>query len=268
MTINGAFAICNRFPKNHLLPIKTASATNDGGAGMAQALGFRFLDSNGQELPRGGQALARLARVEAPDALPIPVTVACDVNNPLCGEQSASAIFGPQKGATPDMVAELDAALAHYAAILFAQGYPDERDTAGSGAAGGLGYGLRTLLGAALNPGVEIVIAAAQLADAIRHADLVLTGEGKMDGQTAFGKVPLGVLQQAKAQQVPVIALAGSVGADIGKLNEHGFAAIFPSIARPAPLANILADADANLERTAQQVAAVWQLGWQSGKKA
>ena len=243
------------------------SATNDAGAGMAQALGFRLLDANGNELPRGGQALAQLAHVDAPPPLPVTLTVACDVNNPLCGERGASAIFGPQKGATPAIVAELDSALAHFAAILLKQGYADERDSAGSGAAGGLGYGLRTLLGAELRPGIDIVIEAAQLADLLHHASLVLTGEGKMDGQTAFGKVPLGVLNAAKVHNIPVIGLAGSVGADIDKLNELGFTAIFPSIARPAPLANILADAEENLERTARQVAAVWKLGQRKNSK-
>lgn len=241
------------------------SATNDGGAGMAQALGFRLLDKNGNELPRGGQALATLARIEAPPALPVAVTVACDVSNPLCGERGASAVFGPQKGATAEMVAELDAALAHFADILEKQGYAEKaRHAPGSGAAGGLGYGLRTLLDARLMPGVDMVLEAAQLAGKIHEADLVITGEGKMDGQTAFGKVPLGVLELARRHDIPVIAIAGSVGADIGNLHEHGFTAIFPSIARVAPLADVLASGAENLERTARQVAAVWQLGRQT----
>lgn len=238
------------------------SATNDAGAGMAQALGFRLQDAQGRDLPRGGQALAHLAQISAPADFPAQVTVACDVNNPLCGENGASAVFGAQKGATPAMIGTLNAALARFADVLEAHGYAiGARDAPGSGAAGGLGYALRTLLRARLLPGVEMVMQAAQLAEKIADADLVITGEGKMDGQTAFGKVPLGVLTLAKRRNIPVIALAGSVGEDIAQLQQHGFAAIFPSIARLAPADEIFARAAENLERTACQVAAIWQLG-------
>ena len=240
------------------------SATNDGGAGMLQALGVRLLDEKGSELPRGGAALSRLARADfsalLPDLRDCTLQVACDVNNPLCGERGASAIFGPQKGADAATVAELDAALAHYAAVLTAAGLPDKREMPGTGAAGGLGYAL-ALLGAELTSGISLVMQAAGLAEALRDADLVITGEGRIDGQTRLGKVPFGVLQLAQTQGVPVIALAGVLGAGAEILTDDGFTAIFPSIAALAPLADTLAQGAANLERTARQIAAVWQLG-------
>ena len=240
------------------------SATNDGGAGMLQALGVRLLDEKGSELPRGGAALSRLARADFSALLPTlrdcTLHVACDVNNPLCGERGASAIFGPQKGADAAIVAELDVALAHYAAVLTAAGLPDKRETPGTGAAGGLGYAL-ALLGAKLTSGISLVMQAAGLAEALRDADLVITGEGRIDGQTRLGKVPFGVLQLARAQGVPVIALAGVLGAGAETLTDDGFTAIFPSIAALAPLADTLEQGAANLERTARQIAAVWQLG-------
>lgn len=248
------------------------SATNDGGAGMLQALGFRLLDQSGAELPRGGAALAGLAAIDCSAALPeladCRIVAACDVDNPLCGDLGASAVFGPQKGADAAQVRRLDAALAHYADVLAASGLPDCRAEAGSGAAGGLGFGLRTVLAAELRRGVDWMVAATGLAEQLAGADLVITGEGRMDGQTAFGKVPLGVLAAAQAQGVPVIALAGSVGPDVGELAAHGFCAVFPSVARAADLAEVLAEAEAQLERTAREVAAVWRLGREQGRKA
>lgn len=248
------------------------SATNDGGAGMLQALGFRLLDQNGAELPRGGAALADLSAIDCSAVLPelagCTVVAACDVDNPLCGDLGASAVFGPQKGADAAQVRQLDAALAHYADVLAAHGLPDCRGEAGSGAAGGLGFGLRAVLGAELRRGVDWVVAATGLAEQLVGADLVLTGEGRMDGQTAFGKVPLGVLAAAQVQGVPVIALAGSVGADVAALAACGFCAVFPSVARAADLAEVLAEAEMQLERTAREVAAVWRLGREQGRKA
>lgn len=247
------------------------SATNDGGAGMLQALGFRLLGQSGAELPRGGAALADLAAIDGSAAMPeladCLIVAACDVDNPLCGDLGASAVFGPQKGADAAQVRQLDAALAHYADVLAARGLPDCREEAGSGAAGGLGFGLRAVLGAELRRGVDWVVAATGLAERLAGADLVLTGEGRMDGQTAFGKVPLGVLAAARAQGVPVIALAGSVGADVAALASCGFCAVFPSVARPAALAEVLAEAERQLERTAREVAAVWRLGREQGRK-
>ena len=242
------------------------SATNDGGAGMLQALGAHLYDANGHELPRGGAALARLHHADFSGLHPalqtVTLDVACDVNNPLCGTNGASAIFGPQKGADAAAVAELDAALAHYAAVLTASGLPDQREQPGAGAAGGLGYAL-ALLGARLTSGIGLVMQAAGLAAALQNADLVITGEGRLDGQTRLGKVPLGVLRLAQQHGVPVIAIAGVLGAGAETLTDEGFTAIFPSIAALAPLDKTLAQGGENLERTARQIAAVLALGGQ-----
>lgn len=238
------------------------SATNDGGAGMAQALGFRLLDKAGRDLPRGGAALRYLAAINASTSLneldDCEVVAACDVINPLCGDLGASAVFGKQKGATVQMIRELDTALTNFADVLARNG-TDFRDEAGSGAAGGLGFGLRALLGAQLRSGIDIVLESTDLSKKIADADLVITGEGCMDGQTAFGKVPLGVLNIAREHGVPVVGLAGGV-ADVDQLYDFGFAAIFPSIDQVATLPEILVKAEANLERTARSVAAMWVL--------
>ena len=249
----------------HIILGLGGSATNDAGAGMLQALGFKLLDQNGHTLPVGGAALAGLSAVND-EAVPAALRechfeVACDVTNPLCGAQGASAIFGPQKGATPQMVAALDTALSHYADIIAAHGFVDSRDQAGSGAAGGMGFTLRSVLNAQLLPGIEMVMAETDLNACLKGADLVVTGEGRMDGQTAFGKVPSGVLKAAQAQNIAVIGIAGSVGGDAAALKALGFKAVFPTIAAPASLTDILASAAHNVERTAEHVAEVLQLG-------
>lgn len=176
----------------HIILGLGGSATNDGGAGMAQALDILLLDSQGKTLPSGGAALANLARIDMTNAHPLlsqcSFEVACDVDNPLCGERGASAIFGPQKGATPAMVKQLDTALAYYADVIARNGMTDHREHAGAGAAGGMGLGVMAFLNAELKPGVEIVMKTVGLADKIRGADLVITGEGRIDGQTVFGK--------------------------------------------------------------------------------
>ncbi len=194
------------------------SATNDGGAGMAQALGIALLNEQGAPLARGGSALATLARIESGglDAriLACGFEVACDVTNPLCGPEGASAIYGPQKGATPAMVAELDAALAHYAQIIARDLGSSVGDVPGAGAAGGLGAGLLAFLHARLRPGAQIVLEALQLEERVRVADLVITAEGQLDGQTAFGKSVGAVAGVAQRHAVPLLALAGSLGQD------------------------------------------------------
>lgn len=240
------------------------SATNDGGAGLLQALGFRLLRADGSELPPGGAALAELAAVLPPadDGLAGCVfEAACDVRNPLCGPEGASAVFGPQKGATPERVAVLDQALAHYADVLAQGGWPDSREQAGSGAAGGLGFALRTVLGAKLKPGIDMVVQTVGLVETLHGADLAVTGEGRMDGQTAFGKVPSGVLAAASQQNVPVVAIAGGLGEGAGSLNALGFRAVFPSVAAPQSLADVLAAGEQNVERTAEQIARLLALG-------
>jgi glycerate kinase len=192
------------------------SVTNDGGAGMAQALGVRLLDARGQVLPPGGAALARLHRIDASGLdgrLRNCQTVgAVDVMNSLCGPQGASLVYGPQKGATPAVAQELDAALRHYAEIIQADMGITVRDVAGAGAAGGLGAGLIAFLNAALRPGVEVVGEIVGLRQRLADADLVLTGEGRLDAQTAYGKTVAGVVRLAREAGVPVIAVVGSLG--------------------------------------------------------
>lgn len=205
------------------------SATNDGGAGMLQALGWRFLDADGNELPRGGVALARLAKIVPPQTFPVPLSaldfkIACDVTNPLCGEKGASAVFGPQKGATPAAVAELDAALSHYADILA----PALKETPGAGAAGGLGFAFKAALGGELVPGVELILAETHLEEAVRDADVVVTGEGRLDGQTVMGKAPIGVARLAKRHGKRVLAFAGCLGDGVEAVNAAGIDAFFP----------------------------------------
>ena len=192
------------------------SATNDGGAGMARALGARFLDHDGKALPEGGAALAHLARIDLsaldPRLHETEITVACDVDNPLCGPRGASAIFGPQKGATPAMVDELDAALLRFAD--FAEDLTDRviSDQAGAGAAGGLGAGLMFFTPAILKPGIDLVLDVIGFDETIANADLLITGEGRTEAHTAFGKAPVGVARRAKRFGVPVICLSGSLG--------------------------------------------------------
>lgn len=192
------------------------SATNDGGAGMAQALGYRLHDAGGGELPRGGAALARLARIDASGFDPawhdVAVRVACDVTNPLNGPQGASAVYGPQKGADAQAVRELDAALAHFAAVIARDLGKQVADVPGAGAAGGAGAGLLAFLDASLVPGAPLLVDAAGFDRALEGADLVITGEGRVDEQSAYGKAPGEVARRAHAAGVPVLLVAGSKG--------------------------------------------------------
>jgi len=249
----------------HIILGLGGSATNDGGAGMAQALDILLLDSQGKTLPSGGAALANLAQIDVSNAHPLlrecSFEVACDVDNPLCGERGASAIFGPQKGATPEMVKQLDTALAHYADVIAQSGMTDHREHAGAGAAGGMGLGVMAFLNAELKPGVEIVMKTVGLADKIRGADLVITGEGRIDGQTVFGKTPMGVLKQAQLQGIPTIGIAGCLGDNANAILDHGMAAIFPIIPHLSPLDDVLANAKLNLCNTARNIGAVLMLG-------
>lgn len=211
------------------------SATNDGGAGMAQALGVSLLTDEGKEIAQGGAALATLAHISA-EMMDVrlqtcTVDVACDVTNPLCGPTGASAVYGPQKGATPEMVVQLDAALEHYAQIIESDLGLAVRDVPGAGAAGGLGAGLLAFLHARLRPGAQIVMEAVQLEDRMRMADLVITAEGQLDSQTAYGKSVGAVAALAKRYALPVLAVAGGLGEsyqDIYKLGVDAIA-VLPS---------------------------------------
>ena len=243
------------------------SATNDGGAGMLQALGTRLLDQSGKPIGFGGLQLANLVSIDV-SALDSRLadchfSVACDVDNPLCGPQGASVIFGPQKGATAAQVAQLDAALARFAAVIQQQFNRDVANVPGAGAAGGMGAALLAFLPAHLQPGIGLVLEAAGLARHLAGADLVITGEGRIDGQTLHGKAPLGVAQLAAQHGKPVIAFAGSVGTDAGLLHAHGISAIFSIQRQPGPLAEALLHASHNLRLTARNVAAAMRCaGW------
>jgi glycerate kinase len=204
------------------------SATNDGGAGMAQAVGYRLLDADGGEIPRGGAALTRLARIEAGrfSRWPQRLRVACDVDNPLVGPRGASHVYGPQKGADPATVRALDAALGHLAEIVARDLGVDAESLPGAGAAGGTGYGMVAFLGAELVPGAPLVVEAAGLDARLEGADLVITGEGRVDAQTAYGKAPGEVAKRAHRAGVPVLLLAGAKGEGWEALLEIGVDAV------------------------------------------
>ncbi len=235
------------------------SATNDAGTGMLQALGFRFLDAAGRELGQGGEILGRIAEIDVAgvpaEVFEASYTVACDVTAPFFGPTGAAYVFAPQKGATPEMVAELDAGLAHLAGVVKKFNGADIAELPGAGAAGGLGGGFSALLGARLVSGIEMVLGAIGFADAIADADLIITGEGKLDAQTAMGKAPRGVLDAAHRAGVPVVAIGGAVES-VDELNRQGFAAVFPIVPGPVSLERAMAEeqARANVERTVEQI--------------
>ncbi len=240
------------------------SATNDGGVGMLQALGVKFTDNQGNSIQAGGKHLREIINIDFTKLDPrlqnIEILVACDVDNPLCGERGASAIFAPQKGATPEMVKELDDALNHFAKVVLSQYGKEIKNIAGAGAAGGMGAGLLLLPKVKLQKGVAIVLNYTQLAQKIQNADLVITGEGRMDGQSIFGKTPIGVAKVAKSFNKPVIAVVGSLGDGYQAVYEHGIDAIFPIINNTKGLADALANATQNLHRTARNIAKLLQL--------
>jgi len=241
------------------------SATNDGGAGMVQALGAKLLDSEGNPLGQGGGALETLARIDISELdrrlHDCRIEVACDVTNPLTGKEGATAIFGPQKGATPEMITRLDAALAHYAELIKRDLDLDVLDLAGGGAAGGMGAALFAFCGAELRQGIEIVTDALHLDRYVAEADLVITGEGRIDSQTVHGKVPVGVAKVAKRYNKPVFGIAGSLTADVGVVHEHGIDAVFSVIYGICTLDDALKNAAENVRMTARNVAAVLKAG-------
>ena len=242
------------------------SATNDGGAGMLQALGYAFLDERGRPIAPGAAGLAELHTISAAHVLPelaeCRFRIACDVTNPLCGPQGCSAVYGPQKGATPAMVEQMDGWLEGYAALA-ARLYPDKADPTfpGAGAAGGRGVAFLTFTNAVLESGVKIVLSETGLAGYIRDADLVVTGEGCLDGQTAMGKAPVGVARLAKQYGKPVVAFAGSVTPDAVACHAQGIDAFFPALRRVCTLEQAM-DPDAareNLAAAAEQAFRLWQ---------
>ena len=237
------------------------SVTNDGGAGMAQALGVRLLDKENNDLAAGGGALSRLAKIDMTtiDArlADTEVVIASDVTNPLTGPNGASVIFGPQKGATPEMVEELDKNLAHYAEIIKKDLAIDIAKQAGAGAAGGLGAGLLVFAGASMHSGVDLVIELTNLEEEIAHADYVFTGEGGMDFQTKFGKAPYGVAKLAKKYNKPVFACAGYIGEQVEVLYAEGMTAIFGILDKAGSLDAALKSGERNLERTVENIVRV-----------
>ncbi len=241
------------------------SATNDGGAGMVQALGARLLDEQGQQIAPGGAALETLTQIDIRELdkrlADCRIEVACDVTNPLTGDAGASAIFGPQKGATPQMIARLDKALERYAEIIARDLHIDVLNLAGGGAAGGMGAALYAFCGAELRQGIEIVTDALALDKYVTGADLVITGEGRIDSQTVHGKVPVGVAKVAKRHNIPVIGIAGSLTADVGVVHDHGIDAVFSVLYTVCTLEKALENAGENVRMTARNVAAVLKVG-------
>lgn len=241
------------------------SATNDGGAGMVQALGAKLLTDEHQHIGQGGAELAALMKIDISELdsrlADCQIDVACDVTNPLTGEEGASAVFGPQKGATPEMVTNLDHALAHYAACIKQDLGIDVLSLEGGGAAGGMGAALFAFCGAKLRPGIDIVTEALHLDTLVADANLVITGEGRMDSQTIHGKVPVGVARVAKRYHIPVIGIAGSLTADVGVVHQHGIDAVFSVLYRVCSLDDALAHAGENVRMAARNIAAVMRLG-------
>lgn len=241
------------------------SATNDGGAGMVQALGAKLLTDEHQHIGQGGAELAALMKIDISELdsrlADCQIDVACDVTNPLTGEEGASAVFGPQKGATPEMVTNLDHALAHYAACIKQDLGIDVLSLEGGGAAGGMGAALFAFCGAKLRPGIDIVTEALHLDALVADANLVITGEGRMDSQTIHGKVPVGVARVARRYHIPVIGIAGSLTADVGVVHQHGIDAVFSVLYRVCSLDDALAHAGENVRMAARNIAAVMRLG-------
>ena len=236
------------------------SATNDGGIGMLQALGYDFLNSKGNAVPYGAKGLEDLAEIRKEHVLPelaqCEFKVACDVTNPLCGPLGASAVYGPQKGATPEMVREMDQWLADYAKLAANCSERADAEHPGTGAAGGLGFAFLTFTNAVLESGIKIVLEETKLEQYIQDADIVITGEGRLDGQTAMGKAPVGVAKLAGKYKIPVLAFAGNVTKDARKCNEEGIHAFFPILRGITTLEDAMdaENARRNLMETVEQV--------------
>lgn len=236
------------------------SVTNDGGIGMLKALGVRFLDENGEDAGEGGQALAKIARIDVSGMNPLlkecHIQVACDVNNPLCGKNGSTYVYGPQKGVTEDMKKTLDEAMAHFARVTSETLENDYMNIPGAGAAGGLGYAFLAYTGAALTPGIELILDAVELEEELSGADVVVTGEGRLDFQTAMGKAPVGVARLAKKYNAKVIAFAGSVTKEATACNKEGIDAFFPILRGVCTLAEAMDPVAArnNMTATVEQV--------------
>ena len=236
------------------------SITNDGGIGMLKALGVRFLDEKGEDAGEGGQALAKVACIDLSGLNPLlkecHIQVACDVNNPLCGESGSTYVYGPQKGVTEDMKKTLDEAMAHFARVTSESLENDYMNTPGAGAAGGLGFAFLAYVGATVTPGIELILDAVGLEDELSGADVVVTGEGRLDFQTAMGKAPVGVARLAKKYNARVVAFAGSVTKEATACNKEGIDAFFPILRGVCTLADAMDPVNArnNMIATVEQV--------------
>lgn len=241
------------------------SATNDGGIGMAQALGISFKDKDGNELGYGGGSLDKLHTIDMADIdtriKECDILVACDVSNPLCGEKGASAVYGPQKGATPEIVKILDENLRHLAEVIKEQIGKDIIDIPGTGAAGGLGVSLIAFCGAKLNSGIETILETLNIEQYLKDADLVITGEGKIDGQSIYGKVPVGVAKSAEKFNVPVLAIVGDIGDGASEVYEYGIDGIMSTVNRAVPLEEAIAKSSEMLEDAAERVMRIIRIG-------
>jgi glycerate 2-kinase len=241
------------------------SATNDAGAGMASALGVKFLDGEGQPLPNGGAALSRLARVDLSGLHPrlagATIIGATDVTNPLCGPTGASAVYGPQKGATPEIVGELDAALKNFAEVVRRDLGKDILESPAAGAAGGLGAGLMAFTGAELRSGIDMVCEVLEFDQHLEGADLVITGEGGTDESTIYDKAPVGVARRARSRQVPTIILTGSIGHGYQMLYQHGIAGIVCIADRPMNFERSIARSAELLEGAAERTLHLLKVG-------
>ncbi|EGR4163467.1 glycerate kinase [Vibrio cholerae] len=240
------------------------SATNDGGVGMLAALGARFTNADGDPIQLTGGGLRELTHIDLQDFDPrllhCDILVACDVNNPLCGDKGASAVFGPQKGATPEDVQLLDGTLRQFGLLTEKVTGKMVLESAGAGAAGGMGAALLAYTQAILRPGIEIVLETVQLAHQVSDADLVITGEGRIDSQTVHGKTPMGVAKVAKRFDVPVLALCGCTGDNYQAVYQCGIDAVFAAVPRAMSLENALKESDFNLADLAENVARLWVL--------
>ena len=241
------------------------SATNDGGTGMAQALGARFLDAAGRELTPAGGNLDQIAYVDLSGMLDglkeTEIKVACDVDNPLCGEHGASAVYGPQKGATPEMVKQLDANLAHLAGIMEKASGKDMSEVPGAGAAGGLGFGLMAFCNAELESGIDLVLDSLGFDQAIEGASLVITGEGRIDGQSIHGKVPVGIAARAKKKNLPVLAVCGDIGPGISTLYDYGIDSVMSTVNKAMPLSEAMGRSSELLEEAAERAFRMIMIG-------
>nr|WP_263324583.1 glycerate kinase [Neobacillus sp. Marseille-Q6967] len=239
------------------------SATNDAGVGMLQALGYRFLNREGNNVGLGGGELSHIVKIDVEDVPEqirnVSFRVACDVSNPLYGETGAAYIYGPQKGATPEMVQQLDEGLKHFAAVVFDQIGLDLQKISGAGAAGGLGAAFAGFLGAGLESGVKLILNQARLNEKLQGVDLVITGEGKLDGQTSMGKAPAGIAQLGKQNGIPAIVLAGDISDGNPTLHESGITSYFTIVGGPVNLEKAMQPevTRENLRRTAEQLGRV-----------